>query len=158
MDDTGLLFLRPSRVRERSHGGQLLGACIPSRWDENGRRKESWGRAFFDTDADSRLEPAATQKELFDLALQVRKGTLRGGAAWIENNRPLRGQTVQTCADRFPKPAFNAVAHHSAANRAWCREADARTGIAGIFKAKSGEQRPGDSGTVVVNFSKVARS
>jgi len=101
---------------------------------------------------------AAAEKELLDLAFQLRERAVLGALARIEDDRPLRVQVVQAQADGFPQASLDAVADNGAPNGARDGKTDAGAGIFGIGKAESRKQRAGIAGAVVVNSSEIARS
>jgi hypothetical protein len=105
-----------------------------------------------------RLRARATQEKLFHFPLDYGEGRIQHLASGIDDDFALWTQLIEPEADGLANPSFNAIAHHSLSDRARHREADFRAGTLRAADIKSGEQRSGIAGTLIVNSSEISGS
>jgi hypothetical protein len=87
--------------------------------------------------------------------LQVRYGSIEGFAPRIDDDGPLWAQPVEVEANRLADTPLDTVPHDRFADGARDSEADMRPVRLRFEDTKSGEEGPGESGTLVINSSKV---
>jgi hypothetical protein len=87
--------------------------------------------------------------------LEIRYGSIEGFAPGIDDDGPLGAQPVEVEADRLADTPFDTVPHDRFANGARDSKADMRSVRLRLSDTKSGEEGPGEAGTLVINSSKV---
>jgi hypothetical protein len=87
--------------------------------------------------------------------MKFRYRRIEGLAARIDHDGPLGVQPIQMEADGVPYASLDAVPHDGIADRAWHGKSNPRT-VGRVFAdTKSREEGTRESGTVVVNPSKI---
>jgi hypothetical protein len=104
------------------------------------------------------LRSIASEKEALHLAAELRQGSIEGFAAWIDDYGPLGIQPIEVTADGLADTPFDAVAHHRVPEGAGDGKPDVRSIRLRFTDTKSGEERAGVTGTLVINSSKIFRS
>jgi hypothetical protein len=87
--------------------------------------------------------------------LKIRNRSIEGFAAGIDDDGPLWAQPIEVEADRLPDTPFDTVSHDRFTDGARDSEADMRPIGLRLADTKSGEQGPGEPGTLVINSSEV---
>ena len=142
----------PLRIARR------LRACTPSKSDRSGTPRAAMGRGQVYRCEGRRSGPIAAEKETFHFAPQLRHGSIERLRPRIDDNGPLRIQPIETDADRFPQPPFDAIARHGLAEPTRNREPDPGTVRRRLANTKSREARARKPAALVVNPSEISRT
>jgi hypothetical protein len=97
-------------------------------------------------------------EEFLDFQFEGGKRDRQGGAAGIDDNRPLGTQLHEVQAHGFAKAALDLVADVGASERTWGSEADVRKFGASLRKIERGKVSAGVALAGVIDFSEVAGS
>jgi len=156
----------PSSIRGPRHTSPPPGACIPSRSDDTGTRREETETETAYKAAKRRSGIVATEKKLLYLSNQVGERRIHRRPAGIEYNLPLRTQQLKPLAHSLADTPLDTISNRSPAQRPRHRKPDFRaapgmprplTSALRIrcAQAKGREERTGVSGAVVIHSPEV---
>ena len=90
--------------------------------------------------------------------MEFRHRSIEGFASWIDDDGPLRAQSIEMQADGLADAPLNAVTHDGFADRAWDGEPDMWPVRLHLAHAESGEEWTRDPRPVVVDPPEVLGS
>ena len=115
----------------------------------------AWGRGSIYKAAGLESRAIAAQKQALHFALQFRHGCIEGFASRIDDDGPLWAQPVEVEAYSLADTPLDTVPHDRFTDRARDGEPDTRPVRLRLADTKSREEGPRESGTLVINSSKV---
>jgi hypothetical protein len=116
---------------------------------------EERGKSRAYTRGGRRRRGSAAEKETLHFALKVRYRSIESFASRVDDDGPLGAQPIEVKAHRFADTPFDTVAYNRLTDGTRDSKADVRPVRLRLADTKSGEEGPGEPGTVVVNSSKV---
>ena len=132
-------------------------ACIPNRWDENGRRTAGTAKPIAYRYEVCRWLRSAFIDHLSERPLDFGKWSQQRRAAGIENDIPLRPDFSAVQSKRLAEAPLDPVPRDRSADGAWHRETQSRAAPRHIRPrhAERSEQGTGKADTVVIRGSKI---
>ncbi len=132
-------------------------SCKPNKSAQTGTPRAAAARAIAYRYAMFRSRVPAFFDYPRERPLEIGKRREDRRLAGVKNNVPIDRRPVRPVQpESRPQPPFDAIADHRSAQRPWYREPDAHScSIAFARQAKSGEQRTGYAGAVIIDRSEV---
>jgi len=148
----------PSKFPLPRRAVRWLAAYNPSNWDGSGRRRATTATPTVYIRGAPLLRSIAPEKEALHFAPDLVRGSLRGLAPGIDDNRPLGVQPFQLKPHGFADTPPDPVAQHGLAERPGGCKSNARSAGIGLAKTERGEKRTGKARSFVIDSSEILRS
>lgn len=158
MGDNAPAASAPAKDLAQRHTAPPLHERSPNRLDNSGKRAAKKGKPPICKREVRRSRLRAAPKQIFHFPFDFREGRIQRPASWIDDNFALWTQLIEPQADGLADPSFNAVAHHGFSDRSRYGEADLGTQTVRSPDIKSGEQRSGIPGTLIIDSSEIGGS
>lgn len=158
MDDTSPAASIRAILRAALHGVRRLATYIPNKWEQNGRRTAAAARSIADKNAKPRWSVRTFFNHFPKRTFDFVERSPPGRAPRVDDDVPLRPKLLPVQPEGFAHAPFDAISHHSFADRTRQRKSQPYSGCRRARQTKRGEQRTRNPDAVVIDLSKVRGS